>query len=84
MATSNDVISTIEELETIGAKNLLTLLPWSALFWLLVTVGVLRSPVESERDRSIEAPTSRDVPVYKYDCDGYAGRVCDRDREIAA
>jgi hypothetical protein len=78
IATHNDLISTIEELETVGAETILTLLPWNTLYWLLVTVGVLRSTAESERQRSIEAEASLDVH------DGYAEGVCDRDVEIAA
>ena len=35
--------------ETVGAGIVVTLLPWSALLWLLVTVWALRSAAESER-----------------------------------
>ena len=83
-ATHNDLISTIEELETAGSETLLTLLPWSALYWLLLTVGALRSPAESERQRSIEAQTSLDVHIHEYECDGHAEGAYDRDVETAA
>ena len=84
IATHNDLISTIEELETIGAETLLTLLPWNALYWLLVTVGALLSPAESERERSIQAQTSLDVHIHEYESDGSTEAVCERDVEIAA
>jgi hypothetical protein len=35
--------------EAAGAGTILTLVPWSALFWLLVTVWALRSAAECER-----------------------------------
>ena len=49
MTTHDDLIVIIEELETVETGSILSLLPWSALFWLLVTVMALRSKAESER-----------------------------------
>jgi hypothetical protein len=79
IAIHNDLISTIEEFEIGRPETIIALLPWSALFWLLVTVAALRSPVESERRRSIETQTSLDVHIHECEC-----HRCARDVEVAA
>ena len=84
IANHNDLTCTIEELETPGSETFLTLLPWSVLYWLLVTMGVLRSPAEPEGPQSIEAQTSLDGQIHEYECDGYAEEISDRDVEAAA
>jgi len=79
IAIHNDLISTIEEFEMGGAETIFGLLPWSALFWLLVTVAALWSPVEPDRRRSIETQTSLDAHIHECEC-----HRCARDVEIAA